>query len=69
MLVMKAFSLGLVKGCIDEVQKKVLIDWVQPRVLGRDQVGSMAQRFGQWSKDVKDIELFVESHAEEILTH
>jgi len=69
MLVMKAFALGLVKGYIDEVDKKVLIHWVQPRVLDREQIGSMAQRFGSWSGGVKNIELLVESHAEEILTH
>jgi len=69
LLVMKAFALGLVKGFIDEVDKKVLIYWVQPRVLDRDQIGNMAQRFAEWSSNVKNIELLVESHAGEILTH
>ena len=35
---MKALSLGLVKGSIDQVDKKVHMTWVQPRVLDRNQV-------------------------------
>ena len=38
MLVMKALSLGLVKGSIDEVDNKVHLTWVQPRVLDLEQV-------------------------------
>ena len=38
LLVMKALSLGLVKGSIDQVDKKVHMTWVQPRVLDRNQV-------------------------------
>jgi len=69
MLVMKAFALGLVRGHIDEVDKKVLISWVQPRVLDRSQISAMAERFSQWSVGVKNIEFLVEAHAEDILTH
>lgn len=35
---MKALSAGLVKGSIDEVDKRVLMTWVQPRVLDLQQV-------------------------------
>ena len=35
---MKALSLSLVKGSIDEVDQKVHMTWVQPRVLDREQV-------------------------------
>ncbi|KAH0621047.1 hypothetical protein JD844_022057, partial [Phrynosoma platyrhinos] len=38
LLVMKALSVGLVKGSIDEVDKKVHMTWVQPRVLDLQQV-------------------------------
>ena len=40
LLVMKALSLGLVKGSIDQVQENVHMTWVQPRVLDRQQVGA-----------------------------
>ncbi|XP_044539879.1 26S proteasome non-ATPase regulatory subunit 13, partial [Gracilinanus agilis] len=38
LLVMKALSVGLVKGSIDEVDKRVHMTWVQPRVLDVQQV-------------------------------
>lgn len=43
---MKALSLGLVKGSIDEVEGKVHMTWVQPRVLDRDQVISIMNYLG-----------------------
>lgn len=36
---MKALSVGLIKGNIDEVDQKVQMTWVQPRVLDLQQVG------------------------------
>lgn len=39
LLVMKALSVGLIKGNIDEVDQKVQMTWVQPRVLDLQQVG------------------------------
>ena len=33
LLVMRALSLGLVKGSIDQIDKRIFIGWVQPRVL------------------------------------
>ena len=38
LLVMKALSLGLVRGTIDEVSGEVHMTWVQPRVLDLKQV-------------------------------
>lgn len=35
---MKALSLGLVKGSIDQLSQEVNMTWVQPRVLDIDQV-------------------------------
>lgn len=37
---MKALSVGLIKGNIDEVDQKVQMTWVQPRVLDLQQVSS-----------------------------
>lgn len=38
---MKALSVGLIKGNIDEVDQKVQMTWVQPRVLDVQQVGGV----------------------------
>lgn len=40
LLVMKALSVGLIKGNIDEVDQKVQMTWVQPRVLDLQQVST-----------------------------
>ncbi len=35
---MKALSNGLIRGHIDEVEQRVTVDWIQPRVLDQSQV-------------------------------
>jgi hypothetical protein len=37
---MRALSLNLIKGLIDEIEHKVYILWVQPRVLDVNQVNN-----------------------------
>ncbi|KAI6659356.1 26S proteasome non-ATPase regulatory subunit 13 [Oopsacas minuta] len=51
-LVMRAFSLGLVKGDIDEVDKVVHLRWVQPRVLDLGQVKSMSHNIKIWGQKI-----------------
>lgn len=47
LLVMKALSVGLVKGSIDEVDGRVHMTWVQPRVLDLQQVtGAIRKEMG-----------------------
>jgi 26S proteasome regulatory subunit N9 len=68
LLVMKALSLGLVKGSIDQVDKKVHMTWVQPRVLDKVQIASMQLRLQQWCKDVQGMEVLLSEKAQDILT-
>ncbi|VDI71647.1 26S proteasome regulatory subunit N9 [Mytilus galloprovincialis] len=68
LLVMKALSLGLVKGFIDEIDQKVSLTWVQPRVLDLQQVSTMQKRLEQWCSDVLTMEKLVELKAHDILT-
>ncbi|XP_062899772.1 26S proteasome non-ATPase regulatory subunit 13-like [Mobula hypostoma] len=67
MLVMRALSAGLVKGSIDEVDHKVHMTWVQPRVMDLQQVSYMKQRLEAWCTDVKNISFLVEDHAHDVL--
>ncbi|XP_013785777.1 26S proteasome non-ATPase regulatory subunit 13-like [Limulus polyphemus] len=68
LLVMKALSLDLVRGAIDQVDKKVHMYWVQPRVLDRNQIGGMKERLEHWCQDVQSMEILLENKAHDILT-
>nr|KAF6275545.1 proteasome 26S subunit, non-ATPase 13 [Myotis myotis] len=68
LLVMKALSVGLVKGSIDEVDGRVHMTWVQPRVLDLQQIQGMKDRLESWCTDVKSMEMLVEHQAHDVLT-
>lgn len=68
LLVMKALSLNLVRGSIDEVDRCVHMTWVQPRVLDKNQIGVMKDKMKSWSSMVMDMERLVEVKAHDILT-
>ncbi|KAH9887038.1 hypothetical protein C8Q73DRAFT_714468 [Cubamyces lactineus] len=55
-LVMKALSLKLIKGSLDQVDQKAQITWVQPRVLSREQIGQLAQRLAAWNAKLHQVE-------------
>lgn len=53
-LVMKAMSLGLVKGVIDQVEQVVRISWVKPRILAKDKIRVMCEKLARWDQQIKD---------------
>lgn len=55
-LVMKALSLKLIRGRIDEVEQRANISWVQPRVLSRTQIGGLAGRLERWASQLGNVE-------------
>lgn len=56
---MRAMSLGLIKGSMDEVEQMLQVDWVQPRVLNSTQMGHLASRFGDWATKVDQTAKFI----------
>jgi len=62
-LVMKALSLKLIRGDIDQVDEKVNIDWVQPRVLSRPQIGQLADKLTLWINRLEKVDGFVKSNS------
>ncbi|KAA0185961.1 26S proteasome non-ATPase regulatory subunit [Fasciolopsis buskii] len=64
---MRALSLGLIKGRIDEVNQTVCITWLKPRVLDREQIGSMRTRLTEWCNSVSSMKNLVEVDAKAIL--
>ncbi|KAI0002370.1 hypothetical protein F4779DRAFT_631023 [Xylariaceae sp. FL0662B] len=65
-LVMKALSLGLVRGTIDEVDGLVNFTWVQPRILDMAQIASMSQRLGEWGANVNELGNWIEASGQDI---
>ena len=52
---MKALSLKLIKGSIDQIDNVIVVQWVQPRVLDKEQLKNMQQRLVQWRVKVKKL--------------
>ncbi|TFK32949.1 hypothetical protein BDQ12DRAFT_616188 [Crucibulum laeve] len=55
-LVMKALSLKLIRGSLDQVEQKAHITWMQPRVLSREQIGGLAKRLDDWVNKLNTVE-------------
>ncbi|KDN53645.1 hypothetical protein K437DRAFT_230506 [Tilletiaria anomala UBC 951] len=68
-LVMKALSLKLIRGTMDQHKQEARITWVQPRVLSRPQIEALHVRLGQWCEKVKEVGEFVKGQtAPELIT-
>ncbi|KAI1175314.1 hypothetical protein F4777DRAFT_337175 [Nemania sp. FL0916] len=65
-LVMRALSLGLVRGTIDQVDQVVNFTWVQPRILDMGQIASMSQRLGEWGENVNKLGNWIEATGQDI---
>ena len=62
---MKALSVRLIEGVIDQVEGKVNVTWVTPRVLLKPQIKELSVRLDGWIEKVKSVG---ESLQEEIPT-
>lgn len=51
-VVMRALSLHLIEGCMDQVEQTVAVTWVLPRVLDSTEMQALASRFGEWAVKV-----------------
>ena len=47
-ILMKALSLGLIKGNIDEVEQKIIVNWIQPKYLDKEKIAFLEKRFENW---------------------
>ncbi|EFA81053.1 26S proteasome non-ATPase regulatory subunit 13 [Heterostelium album PN500] len=48
-LLMKALSLNLIKGNIDQIDQNIMITWVTPRVLDLNQIATMKGKILDWT--------------------
>ncbi|KAF7732299.1 26S proteasome regulatory subunit [Apophysomyces ossiformis] len=65
-LIMKALSLNLIRGSIDQVDQVVTVTWVQPRVLDLNQIDGMRRRLDEWDSHVKKISGFLSEQGGEV---
>jgi len=63
---MRALSLKLVKGVIDQVEETVTFTWVQPRVLDINQVAGLKDRLGNWATTVNQTLIMLEGETPEL---
>ncbi|PCH39480.1 hypothetical protein WOLCODRAFT_167983 [Wolfiporia cocos MD-104 SS10] len=55
-LLMKALSLKLIWGSLDQVDPRAHITWVQPHMLSWQQIGQLAQRLETWGQKLHKVE-------------
>lgn len=65
-LVMRALSLGLLKGSIDQINQTISISWVQPRIINQAQIDNMKQRLVAWDANVVKLGKYMEENGKEI---
>lgn len=65
-LLMKALSVGLLRGKIDQVAEVARINWVQPKVLERSQIEGMRQRIKEWDSNVNDLGHWIEDQGKDV---
>lgn len=65
-LIMKALSLGLLRGTIDQVDEIAHITWVQPKVLDMKQIGNMRQRLLDWDSNVNQLGNWIEAAGKDV---
>ena len=67
MLVMKAMSLDLVRGSIDEVERTIQIDWIMPRYLSTSHLQVLVGRMDDWELKMDQVIRQVEAGSEELV--
>ncbi|KAJ8063892.1 hypothetical protein OCU04_007743 [Sclerotinia nivalis] len=65
-LIMKALSLGLLRGSIDQVDEIARINWVQPKVLDMSQIEGMRTRLEEWDSSVNSLGNWIESKGQDV---
>ncbi|KAK8217904.1 hypothetical protein HDK77DRAFT_386104 [Phyllosticta capitalensis] len=65
-LIMKALSLGLLRGTIDQVDQVAKINWVQPKVLDMKQIEGMRGRLRDWDSSVNQLGNWIEGVGKDV---
>lgn len=52
-LIMKAMSLDLIKGIVDEIDRNVQVTWVKPAILDIDQMKALNEKVKSWISKIE----------------
>jgi 26S proteasome regulatory subunit N9 len=67
LLLMKALSLQLIRGNIDEVEEVIHVDWILPRYLSKAHLEIMSRKLNEWESKMDLVIKLVEGQSEELL--
>lgn len=62
-ILMRAFSVKLLAGSMDQVDGTVHITWVLPRTLDATQMEALSERFGAWAETVKETKAYMQEQS------
>ncbi len=62
-LLIKAMSLGLIRGHIDEVENKFIVNWVQPKYLDNEKITILHNRISNWIKKSEKVLVYFQDIA------
>jgi len=68
LLLIKALSLKLIRGTIDEVEQCVHITWAVPHALDMDQIRVLKDNLGSWQIRTQEMMNYVEDQSPELFT-
>ena len=60
-VVMRALSVQLLEGSMDQVDQTLQVTWVLPRVLTKPQMTALAGRFGVWADKVHNMKEYMQT--------
>ena len=66
---MKALSHGLIKGYIDQVEKKLVVNWIQPKYLDKEKIILMQDRFTAWIDKAQKVLIDLQENGSALLNN
>ena len=66
---MKALSHGLIKGYIDQVEKQLIVNWIQPKYLDKEKISLMQERFTAWIDKAQKVLLDLQENGAVLLNN
>lgn len=66
LMIIKAMSLELLRGSIDQVAQTVSVTWIQPRVLNKERISMIKDKFVDWQLGLSALLKFVDEYKQSL---